>query len=119
MKFTYIIDIIQIPFLDEWSSDLEEGHSVAISGTIQAMRNASLRLPLVNATADIREVSRVLQRAEQVMELVSAHTGVFSRQADETNNIVSDITNVMRTEISLMEVCRDLMADAQKWQVMI
>lgn len=108
-----------MPFLEVWSSDLEESNSIAISGTIQAMKNTSLRLPLVgNVKADIKEVSKMFESAEQVMELVSCHIGVFSRQADEINNIVSDITNIICTEISLMEVCRELMSDALKWQVM-
>lgn len=59
-----------MPLLEEWSN-LEAVHSDNLSGTIKAVQDSSLRLPLIgNVKVDVGELSSVVGHARNTMDEV-------------------------------------------------
>ncbi|XP_050288144.1 protein ENDOSPERM DEFECTIVE 1-like isoform X2 [Quercus robur] len=109
----------QILYLEEWSA-LEEDYSVSLSEAIQALLNASLQLPIGNVRADIREVGEALNSATNMMEMIVFHLQSFVpnvKQAEETENLISELARVTGGEKALIGECGGLLSKTYASQV--
>ncbi|KAL6343297.1 hypothetical protein AAG906_022372 [Vitis piasezkii] len=103
----------QMPFLDEWSI-LEGDYSVSLSEAIQALVNASLQLPI---SGNIREVNEALYSATKMMEIIISMYKSSSMQAEEMDNLVSELARVTGGERTLSEECGYLLSRTHALQV--
>ncbi|KAK4339478.1 hypothetical protein RND71_040940 [Anisodus tanguticus] len=99
----------QLPCLEEWDK-LEEDYSTSLSGTTDALRNCSLRLPIVGEVqVDIRELGEALSSSTKVMEMISLQIQNFMQKAEETESLISELARVSGGEKALVEECGDLL----------
>lgn len=107
----------QIPYLDEWSA-MEENYSVSINEAIQALLNASVRLPTGgNVRVDVREVGESLNSALKVLETIISNTQRLMPKAEETDTSISELARVVGGERALIEECGGLLSKTHKSQV--
>ncbi|KAJ0965192.1 hypothetical protein J5N97_026330 [Dioscorea zingiberensis] len=107
----------QTPILDHWAT-LEEDYSESLSGTIEALQNASLRLPLIgNVRADIQELEEVLGSATNMLQGISPSVNKFLPEAQERESFVSELARVVIRERALMQECGDRLSEVHKLQV--
>ncbi|XP_060218253.1 protein ENDOSPERM DEFECTIVE 1-like [Lycium barbarum] len=99
----------QLPCLQEWDN-LEEDYSTSLSGTTDALRNCSLRLPIgAEVQVDIRELGEALSSSTKVMEMIGLQIQNFMRKAEETESLISELARVSGAEKALVEECGDLL----------
>ncbi|KDP29018.1 hypothetical protein JCGZ_16407 [Jatropha curcas] len=107
----------QMPYLEDWST-LEVDYSVSLLEAIQALSNASLRLPICgNVRADVREVGEALNSAVKLMDTIAHHVQSFMPKAEELEILVSELTRVSGGERALVEECGELLSMTYKSQV--
>ncbi|TKY72312.1 ENDOSPERM DEFECTIVE 1 [Spatholobus suberectus] len=107
----------QIPYLDEWSTMMEE-YSVSITEAIQALVNASVQLPIGgNARVDVRELWEALNSASRMMETMISNIQRFMPKAEETDISISELARVAGGERALIGECGDLLSKTYKSQV--
>ncbi|XP_020221443.1 protein ENDOSPERM DEFECTIVE 1 [Cajanus cajan] len=107
----------QIPYLDEWSTMIEE-YSVSISEVIQALVNASVQLPTGgNVRVDVRELGEALDSAFKIMETMISNIRSFMPKAEETDTSISELARVAVGEKALIGECGDLLSKTYKLQL--
>ncbi|RDX83537.1 Protein ENDOSPERM DEFECTIVE 1, partial [Mucuna pruriens] len=107
----------QIPYLDDWSTIMEE-YSVSITEAIQALVNASVQLPIGgNVRVDVREVGDALNSAAKMMETMISNIQRFVPKAEETDISISELARVAGGERALIGECGDLLSKTYKSQV--
>ncbi|CAJ1962805.1 unnamed protein product [Sphenostylis stenocarpa] len=107
----------QIPYLDEWSTMMEE-YSVSITEAIQALVNASVQLPVGgNVRVDVREVVDALNSASRMMETMISNIQRFVPKAEEIDISISELARVAGGERALIGECGDLLSKTYKSQV--
>lgn len=99
----------QSPCLEEWAK-LDEDYSTSLSGTTDALRNCSLRLPVgAEVHVDIRELGDALSSSTKVMEMIGLQIQNFMQKAEETESLISELARVSGGEKALVEECGDLL----------
>uniref|UniRef100_A0A0V0H271 Putative ovule protein n=1 Tax=Solanum chacoense TaxID=4108 RepID=A0A0V0H271_SOLCH len=99
----------QLPCLGEWAN-LEEDYSTSLSGTTDALRNCSLRLPIgTEVHVDVRELGDALSSSTKVMEMIGLQIQNFMQKAEETESLISELARVSGGEKALVEECGDLL----------
>ncbi|PHT41008.1 hypothetical protein CQW23_19862 [Capsicum baccatum] len=99
----------QLPCLEEWDN-LEEDYSTSLSGTTDALRNCSLRLPIgAEVQVDIGKIGDALSSSTKVMEMISLLIQNFMQKAEETESLISELARVSGREKALIEDCGDLL----------
>ncbi|KAG5005770.1 hypothetical protein JHK82_023752 [Glycine max] len=107
----------QIPYLDEWSTMMEE-YSVSITEVIQALVNATVRLPVGgNVRLDVRELGEALNSASKMMETMISNIQRFMPKAEETDISISELARVAGGERALVGECGDLLSKRYKSQL--
>ncbi|KAG4946067.1 hypothetical protein JHK87_042074 [Glycine soja] len=107
----------QIPYLDEWSTMMEE-YSVSITEAIQALVNASERLPVGgNVRVDVRQLGEALNSASKMMETMISNIQRFMPKAEETDVSISELARVAGGERALVGECGDLLSKTYKSQL--
>ncbi|KAL5157847.1 Protein ENDOSPERM DEFECTIVE 1 [Glycine soja] len=107
----------QIPYLDEWSTMMEE-YSVSITEAIQALVNASERLPVGgNVRVDVRQLGEALNSASKMMETMISNIQRFMPKAEETDISISELARVAGGERALVGECGDLLSKTYKSQL--
>ncbi|XP_055816999.1 protein ENDOSPERM DEFECTIVE 1-like [Solanum dulcamara] len=95
--------------LEEWAK-LYEDYSTSLSGTTDALRNCSLRLPVgAEVHVDIRELGDALSSSTKVMEMIGLQIQNFMQKAEETESLISELARVSGGEKALVEECGDLL----------
>ncbi|CAN4108542.1 unnamed protein product [Withania somnifera] len=99
----------QLPCLEEWAN-LEDDYATSLTGTTDALRNCSLRLPIsAEVQVDIRELGEALSSSTKVMENISLQIQNFMQKAEETESLISELAKVSGGERALVEECGDLL----------
>eukprot|EP00249_Psilotum_nudum_P018168 c26672_g1_i1 orf=363-2654(-) len=107
----------QAPRLEDWSS-LQQEHSIALSGAIQALEAAILRVPVTGGVrADTQAVKEAICSAVDVMVAVGSSIAYLLPKVDKTNNLVSELAQVAANEKALVEECGYLLATAAAYEV--
>ncbi|CAA7021597.1 unnamed protein product [Microthlaspi erraticum] len=95
----------QSPCLEQWSA-IEEEYSASLSQTIQALSNASLRLPLdADINVENKELADALVGASKVLDGITQNVGNYTSMAKEMEILVSELARVNSRGRSLTEDC--------------
>ncbi|CAH2063461.1 unnamed protein product [Thlaspi arvense] len=95
----------QNPSLEQWSA-IQEEYSASLSQTIQALSNASLRLPLdADIVVEDKELAEAVVVASKVMDGITQIVGKYMSKAREMESLVSELARVSSRERSLTEDC--------------
>ncbi|PIA31088.1 hypothetical protein AQUCO_05300128v1 [Aquilegia coerulea] len=107
----------QVPYLDEWST-VEDEYSTSLAGAINALRDTSLRLPIIgNVKADIEEVGGALKSASNVMELMSSHVEKYLPKGEEMATLILELAEVVNRERAMVYECGDLLSKTHSLQM--
>ncbi|KAJ0965223.1 hypothetical protein J5N97_026361 [Dioscorea zingiberensis] len=106
----------QTPILDHWAT-LEEDYSESLSGTIEALQNASLRLPLIGNVRISRSSRSPLGLLTNMLQGISPSVNKFLPEAQERESFVSELARVVIRERALMQECGDRLSEVHKLQV--
>ncbi|KAK7303477.1 hypothetical protein RJT34_14384 [Clitoria ternatea] len=107
----------QIPYLDEWSTMVEE-YSVSINEAVQALLNASVQIPVGgNVRVDVKELGEALNSALKMLEAMISNIQRFMPKAEETDICISELARVAGGERSLIGECDVLLSKTYKSQV--
>ncbi|EOA26163.1 hypothetical protein CARUB_v10019601mg [Capsella rubella] len=96
----------QTPCLEQWAA-IEQEYSTSLSQTIQALSNASLRLPLDEdiMVDDSKQLGDALVAASKIIDGITQTVGKYIPKAKEMESLVSELTRVTSREKSLTEDC--------------
>ncbi|RAL43082.1 hypothetical protein DM860_009864 [Cuscuta australis] len=115
-KTLHAILEMQSPSLEEWSH-IEDEYSTSLSGAANALRNASLQLPVSGVQVDTREISESFSSAIKVMEAVASHLQGFVPKAEVIDSLASDLARVSGAERCHIEECGDLLGKVYASQI--
>ncbi|VFR02899.1 unnamed protein product [Cuscuta campestris] len=115
-KTLHAILEMQSPSLEEWSH-IEDEYSTSLSGAANALRNASLQLPVSGVQVDTREISESFSSAIKVMEAVASHLQGFVPKAEVMDSLASDLARVSGAERCHIEECGDLLGKVYASQI--
>lgn len=108
---------VQAPKLEDWSN-LQNEHSIALKGAVQALEAAVLRVPVTGGVkADALAVKEAISSAFDVMNSVENSVAYLFPKADKTNSLVSELGYVAAQERVLLEECADLLAMASALEI--
>ncbi|XP_020590387.1 protein ENDOSPERM DEFECTIVE 1-like [Phalaenopsis equestris] len=115
-RLSNIVDA-EMPYLEEWA--LAEGeYSDSLSGTIMALKNASIRLPLSeDVRVDIRELKESIHSATCMFASFFPSIERFSPKADGVAKGMSELAKVVSREKALIEECGGLLSEVHTLQV--
>lgn len=100
----------QTTYLEEWL-EMERDHSSSLSGTIEALRASTLRLPIVSgARADILEVKHAVSSAVDVMQSMGSSICSLLSKVEGASYLVSELAKVAAQERGLLNQSRDLLS---------
>lgn len=107
----------QIAGLENWSA-FEAEHSISLSGTIEALRASTLRLPVAGgARADMRAVKNAISSAVDVMQAMGSSICYLLSRVEGPNSLVTELSGVAATESIMLDECRELLASIAAMQV--
>ncbi|KAG7561500.1 QWRF family [Arabidopsis thaliana x Arabidopsis arenosa] len=96
----------QTPCLEQWCA-IEEEYSTSVWQTIQALSNASLRLPLDgDIMVDSKQLGDALVAASKIIDGITLNVGNYMPKAKEMESLVTELARVTSRERSLTENCR-------------
>ncbi|KAF8113879.1 hypothetical protein N665_0045s0117 [Sinapis alba] len=96
----------QIPYLEQWTTLLEEEYLSSVSETSEALLNASLRLPLdVDIKVETKKLAEVLVVASKSMEGIVQNIGNFLPKTQEMETLMSELARVSSSEKASVEDC--------------
>ncbi|KAH7280323.1 hypothetical protein KP509_37G061400 [Ceratopteris richardii] len=100
----------QKPRLEDWST-LQQSHSQALNGAIEALEAAVLRVPVTGGVkADVASVQDAISSAFKAMNFIENSVAHLSPKADKANSLVSELGCVAAQERVLLEECASLLA---------
>eukprot|EP00249_Psilotum_nudum_P005703 c19133_g1_i1 orf=349-2523(-) len=103
--------------LEDWLS-LEEGHSGAFSGVVEALDGAILRVPVnIGVRADIQTVKEAMGSAVDVINAIESFVTSLLPKVEKTSCSVSELAQVAAQERAFLEECGDLLATAAAFEV--
>ncbi|KAJ4906486.1 Protein ENDOSPERM DEFECTIVE 1 [Raphanus sativus] len=108
LRVKAVKDIVesQIPYLEQWTTLLEEEYSTSVSETSEALLNASLRLPLdVDIKVETKELAETLDVASKSMEGIVQNIGNFLDKTQEMEMLMSELARVSSNEKASVEDC--------------
>ncbi|KAL5713647.1 hypothetical protein ACHQM5_015703 [Ranunculus cassubicifolius] len=107
----------QMTYFKEWAL-LDRDYSSSLSGTVEAMEAATLRLPVVSgARVDIQNVMDAIGSAVSVMQaMVSSLCSILSK-VEEVNSLMAQLANATSEEQDLLVQCRDHLSILSAMQV--
>ncbi|THU46796.1 hypothetical protein C4D60_Mb09t08660 [Musa balbisiana] len=96
--------------LEEWSL-IDHDHSIALSGTLGALKTSSIRLPVVNgAKVDFQEVRNAVGSAIDVMQAIGTSIYTLLSKVEGRSSIMSELAELATKEQTLMDQCKDLLS---------
>jgi len=103
--------------LDSWET-LEEEHSSALTGAMEALEAAILRVPVTGgAKADVHAVGEALGSAVDVLNAVEVSVTSLSAKAESTDMLLSQLAETSAQERILLEECGHLLSVAASLEV--
>ncbi|KAJ0973718.1 hypothetical protein J5N97_015683 [Dioscorea zingiberensis] len=100
----------QTTYLEEWPQ-LERDHSSSLSGTIEALKASTLRLPIVSgAKADILEVKHAVGSAVDVMQAMGSSICSLLSKVEGASYLVPELAKVAAQECALLYQSRELLS---------
>ncbi|CAK9204346.1 unnamed protein product [Sphagnum troendelagicum] len=103
--------------LENWEA-LEEEHSSALSGAMEALEAAILRVPVTGgAKADVNAVGEALGSAVDVLNAVDLSVTSLSPKAENMDMLLSQLAKTAAQERALLEECGDLLSVATSLEV--
>lgn len=107
----------QIAYLENWSAS-EAEHSVSLTGTIEALKATTLRLPVTGgAKADMHAVKNAISSAVDVMQAMGSSICYLLSRVEDTNSLVAELSEVAASESIMLDECRELLASTTAMQV--
>ncbi|KAL2930044.1 QWRF motif-containing protein 2 [Bienertia sinuspersici] len=107
----------QMVYLEDWSL-LDDDHSNALQGAIEALKASTLRLPVVGgATADIQSVKEAVGSAVDVMQSMASSTCSVLTKVEEVNSLVAELSKVASKERILLEKSKEVLSMLAAMQV--
>ncbi|KAJ0258513.1 Protein ENDOSPERM DEFECTIVE 1 [Hirschfeldia incana] len=95
----------QIPYLEQWTT-IEDEYSTSLSETSDALRNASLRLPLdADIKAETKELGEVLAVASKSVEGIVQNIGHLLPKTQEMETLMSELARVSSIEKASVQDC--------------
>ncbi|CAH8392112.1 unnamed protein product [Eruca vesicaria subsp. sativa] len=95
----------QIPYLEQWT-ELEDEYSTSLTETSDALRNASLRLPLdSDIKVESKELAEVLAVASKSMETIVQNIQQFLPKTQEMETLMSELARVSSIEKASVQDC--------------
>ncbi|PKU73065.1 protein ENDOSPERM DEFECTIVE 1 [Dendrobium catenatum] len=115
-KLINFVDV-EMPYLEEWA--LTDGqYSDSLSGTIKALKDASIRLPVIgDVRVDVRELKESIHSATSMIESFSFSIERLSPKANGVAKEMSELAKVVSREKALIEECGGLISEVQRLQV--
>ncbi|XP_020265791.1 AUGMIN subunit 8-like isoform X2 [Asparagus officinalis] len=104
----------QIAYLEDWSA-LEKEHSHSLSGTIQALKARTLRLP-VTGRVDVRSIKNAISSAVDVMQAMGSSICYLLSRVEGTSFLVFELYEVAVTASIMFDECRELLASTAAMQ---
>ncbi|KAF8406216.1 hypothetical protein HHK36_008301 [Tetracentron sinense] len=99
----------QMTYLEEWAL-LDRDHSSSLSGAIEALKDCTLRLPVVGgARADIQNVKDAVGLVADMMQAMTSSICSLLSKVEEVNSLVAELANVTTKERALLNKCKDLL----------
>ncbi|KAH7405515.1 hypothetical protein KP509_15G073800 [Ceratopteris richardii] len=103
--------------LEEWAS-IRLDHSNALTGAIEALEAAVLRVPVNEGIkADTQAVKEAMASAVDLVHMVESSISCLLPKTDKANMLMSELAQVADQERTLLEECGDLLALASSLQV--
>ncbi|ONK78851.1 uncharacterized protein A4U43_C01F220 [Asparagus officinalis] len=116
MKWKSIIKE-QMAYLEDWSILGEESYD-SLSGTIEALKANTLRLPVTGrARADVGAVKNAISSAVDVMQAMGSSICCLLSRVEGTNSVVSELSEIAATESIMLDECRESLAAVAAMQV--
>lgn len=107
----------QMLYLEEWAL-LERDHSNSLSGAVEALEAATLRLPVTGgARADIQAVKEAVSSAVDVMQAMGSSICSLLPKVEGMNHLVSELAEVAAQEKALLDECVDFLATTAAMEV--
>ncbi|WZZ48448.1 hypothetical protein YC2023_048555 [Brassica napus] len=95
----------QIPYLEQWTT-IEDEYSTSLSETSEALRNASLRLPLdADIKVETKELAEVLTGASKSVEGIVQNIGHLLPKTQEMETLISELARVSSIEKASVQDC--------------
>ncbi|KAL3651727.1 hypothetical protein CASFOL_004729 [Castilleja foliolosa] len=100
----------QIALFEDWAS-LEKDNSVSLVGTVEALKAATLRLPVVGrAIANVQSLKDATGSAVDVMQAMASSICSLLPIIEEVNLLVTELAKVTAKERALLEQCMDFIS---------
>ncbi|CAL9761068.1 unnamed protein product [Musa acuminata subsp. burmannicoides] len=100
----------QITYLEEWSL-VDQDHSSALLGAIEALKASTICLPIVNgAKADFQELRNAVSSAVDVMQAIGTSIWTILSKVERRSSMVSELADFATKEQALMDQCRNLLS---------
>lgn len=107
----------QVSKLETWSN-LHQQHSSALSGAVEALQAAVLRVPVDEGVrADTHTVKEAMTSAVDVVRATESSVASLLPKLDNSNKLVSELAQVAAQERTFLEECSDLLLIASKLEV--
>ncbi|KAG0570392.1 hypothetical protein KC19_6G158800 [Ceratodon purpureus] len=98
--------------LENWET-LEEEHSNAFTGCMEALESAILRVPVTGgARADVQAVKEALNSAVDVLNAVEGSVQFLLPKTESMEALLSQLAETTAQERALLEECGDLLSVA-------
>ncbi|PKA49788.1 hypothetical protein AXF42_Ash004330 [Apostasia shenzhenica] len=100
----------QMIFLEEWYL-LEKEHSSSLSGSTEALKASTLRLPvIIGAKIDFQEMKDAIVSAVDVMQAMGVSICTCLSKVEGTSSLASELIKVTEQEQALLDQSRDLLS---------
>ncbi|KAK4387592.1 QWRF motif-containing protein 2 [Sesamum angolense] len=90
---------------------IDRDHWNSLSGAIKALEASTIRLPVVGgARADVQKVQEAISSAVDVMQAMASSVCSLATKAEQTNLLVSELSNLSARERHLLDEFKDLLS---------
>jgi len=106
-----------VAHLEDWET-LEEEHSSALTGAMEALESTILRVPVSGgAKVDVLAVGEALGSAVDVLNALQVSVSSLSPKAESMDVLLSQLAQTAAKERALLEECGDLLSVAATLEV--
>ncbi|KAH9533961.1 hypothetical protein CY35_18G081500 [Sphagnum magellanicum] len=106
-----------VAHLEDWEN-LEEEHSSALTGAMEALESTILRVPVSGgAKVDVHAVGEALGSAVDVLNALQVSVSSLSPKAESMDVLLSQLAQTAAKERALLEECGDLLSVAATLEV--
>nr|XP_024362928.1 AUGMIN subunit 8-like [Physcomitrium patens]PNR29728.1 hypothetical protein PHYPA_028422 [Physcomitrium patens] len=104
-------------YLENWKT-LEEEHSNALTGCMEALESAILRVPMTGgARADVQAIKEALNSAVDVLNAIEGSVHFLLPKTQNMDALLSQLAETAAQERALLEECGDLLSVAASLEV--